>query len=62
MLRSAASGFIRQTLTRSHVLYAQVLAVELVMVKKTKRHRPLTVVEMRAWFPNPQSIDVDAIA
>jgi hypothetical protein len=62
MLRSAASGFIRQTLTRSHVLYAQVLAVELVMVKKTKRHRPLTVVEMRAWFPNPQSNDVDAIA
>lgn len=62
MLRSAASGFIRQTLTRSHPLYAQVLAVELVAVRKTKRHRPLTVAEMRAWFPNPQTDDLDAIA
>lgn len=62
MLRSAASGFIRQTLTRSHSLYPQVLAVELVPVKKTRRHRPLTVAEMRAWFPNPQIDDLDAIA
>src|SRR6185437_7654606 len=62
MLRSAASGFIRQTLTRSHSLYPQVLAVERVPVKKTRRHRPLTVAEMRAWFPNPQIDDLDAIA
>ena len=62
MLRSAASGYIRQTLTRSHSLYPQVLAVELVPVKKKRKHCPLTVTEMRAWFPNPQTDDLDAIA
>ena len=62
MLRSAASGFVRQTLKRSHPLYAHVLAVELVPIKKTRRHRPLTVAEMRVWFPAPSSDPVDAIA
>jgi len=60
--RSAASGFIRQTLRRSHPLYAQVTAVELVRVHSKRRHQPMTVDELRAIFPHPASDHVDGIA
>ena len=60
--RDASSGFVRQTLKKSHPLYAHVLAVELVPVKKTRRGKPLTVPNMREYFPNVSSDPVDAIA
>jgi hypothetical protein len=60
--RSAASGFIRQTLRRSHPLYLQVTAVELVRVPSKRRHQPMTVEELRALFPNPATDHVDGIA
>lgn len=62
ILRSAASGFVRQTLKRSHPLYLEVTAVELVKVTTKRRHAPMTVEELRAYFPNPASDHIDSIA
>ncbi len=62
LLRSAASAFIRQTLKRSHPLYRAVTAVELVEVTATRKRRPLTVLQMRSYFPSPETDAVDGIA
>lgn len=62
ILRSAASGFVRQTLRRSHPLYTRVLAVELVSAKAQRKHKPMTMDDLRKLFPHPDTDHVDAIA
>jgi hypothetical protein len=62
LIRSAASAFVRQTLRKSHPLYMEVTAVGVAKVIGKRRGRPLSVVQLRNWFPNPTADPVDAIA
>lgn len=62
LARAHALAFVRSTLKRSHPLWSAVAAVELRKVPATKQRRPLTVVQMRGFFPAPATDPVDAIA
>lgn len=62
LVRSAASAFIRDTLTRAHPIYAHITAVQVRTVKAKRKGRPLSPDQMRGWFPSPESDPVDAIA
>lgn len=62
LARSAASAFVRDTLTRAHPLYTQVTAVETRTVKRKRKGRPLSPEQMANYFPFPPRDAVDEIA
>jgi integrase len=62
MTRSSVLSFIRSTLKRSHPLWLAVAAVEKRRVKKATKRTPLTVEQMRNFFPHPETDWLDAIA
>lgn len=62
LARAAALAFVRSTLKRSHPLYVAVAAVEPRKVTKQHAHHPLSVAEMRKYFPNPKANVLDAMA
>lgn len=62
LARAAALAFIRSTLKRNHPLWLAVAAVEVRKVKATKKKTPLTVIQLRNYFPHPESDELDAIA
>ncbi len=62
LAKSAAQTFLRSTLKKSHPLYLSVQAVELRKVPKNTKRTPLTVEQMRGFFPHPETDWLDAIA
>lgn len=62
LTRSHCMAFVRATLKRSHPLWLGVAAVERRKVKPTKPKRPLSVEQMRNYFPSPATDKLDAIA
>jgi hypothetical protein len=62
LARSAALAFLRAKVKRSHPLYLQAQAVERRKEQRRESHRPLSVEDMRAAFPSPQTDRLDEIA
>lgn len=62
LVRSHCSAFVRDTLTKAHPLYAQVVAVQVRPVKRKRKGRPLGPTQLRNYFPNPETDPVDAAA
>lgn len=62
LCRSAALAFVRSTLKRNHPLWSSIAAVEVRKVQSRTKRRPLSVEQMRGWFPHPETDAVDAIA
>lgn len=62
LARSAASKFVRSTLTKAHPLYLAVNAVEKRKEGAKRKGKPLSLVQMRNWFPSPESDPLDDIA
>lgn len=62
LARSAALAFVRQTLKRSHPLYLAVQAVEMRKVVPTHQPAPLTMPQLRNFFPRPERDAIDAAA
>lgn len=62
LARAAAMAFARATLKRTHPIYMALAAIEIRKVAKTTPRHPLTVAEMRAFFPNPDTDWLDGIA
>lgn len=61
LARAAALAFVRDTLKRHHPLWMAVAAVEVRKVTPQRKARPLSVAEVRAFFPQPESDPLDAI-
>lgn len=62
LARTAALAFLRDTLKRSHSLYLNALAVEPRKIAKATARHPLSVQQMMAFFPKPETHWLDAIA
>jgi integrase len=62
LARAAALAFVRSTLKRSHPLWLAVAAVEPRKVTAKRKRSPLTPVQVRNYFPAPETDPVDAIA
>lgn len=62
LIRAHASRFVSATLKRNHPLWAAINAVEPRQVKAKRKRTPLTIGQMRAWFPSPETDHTDAIA
>jgi hypothetical protein len=62
LARAHALAFLRVKFKRTHPLWAAVAAVELRTVPKSTRRRPLTVEQMRNFFPKPDTDPVDGMA
>lgn len=62
LTRSHAMAFVRKTLKRSHPLWLAVAAVEPCKVTAKKTRNPLSVEQMRNFFPSPLADPVDAVA
>lgn len=62
LARAAALAFVRSTLKRNHPLWLAVAAVEPLKVTPKRKARPLTVQEMRGFFPHPDTDPLDKLA
>lgn len=62
LTRSALQAFLRDTLTKAHPVYHQVSAIPGRRVPPATRYHPLTVADMLAQFPSPQTDPLDACA
>lgn len=62
LARAAALAFVRGTLKKAHPLWAAVAAVEPRKVVRQRQGQPLSIRQMRSFFPNPETDNVDAIA
>ena len=62
LLRSHCMAFVRATLKKSNPLWLACSAVEPRKIAKAAPRHPLNPVEMRNWFPAPETDPLDAIA
>lgn len=62
LARKAASRFVAATLKKNHPLFGAVLAVEPRKVAKRRKGQPLSLVQMKGFFPKPETDPLDAIA
>lgn len=61
LARAAALAFVRDTLKRHHPLWLAVSAVEIRKVIPGRKARPLSVAEVRSFFPHPETDALDAM-
>lgn len=62
LARSHVMAFVRSTLKRNHPLWAACAAVEPRKLPKAAKRYPLNPIEMRNWFPAPETDLLDAVA